>query len=70
MLKSDISKEFEDTKGISSKQSSVSADTIILPNDAFDKFVAKCEKQTQPNKALLEAAKFAKGSAIKPVFPK
>ncbi len=40
-------------------------ESITVPDDVFDRFIAACEKVDKPNAALLEAAAFTKGQGIK-----
>lgn len=39
-------------------------ESISIKDDAFDEFLAACEKAEIPNKALLDAAKFTEQSGI------
>ncbi len=39
-------------------------ESIIVENDIFDLFINACEKTQKPNKALLNAASFAKEQGI------
>jgi len=40
-------------------------ESIIVENDVFDLFMSACEKTRKPNKALLDAASFAKEQGFK-----
>ena len=40
-------------------------ESIIIENNAFDKFVEACDKADSPNKALLAAAMFTNESGFK-----
>lgn len=40
-------------------------ESITVPDDVFDRFVAACEKVQKPNSALLKAAAFTKEQDIK-----
>ncbi len=40
-------------------------ESITIENDVFDRFVSACDKAKHPNKALRDAAAFAKKQGIK-----